>query len=100
MRLIDDLLDALPDGRICDVRIGLHWTAVVAEVDGIERCGLASTLIDGHEHGVADVPQAGQLETFSVLDIARFAQSDRSTMASVGVATINALLPPPTSKLD
>jgi uncharacterized protein (DUF4213/DUF364 family) len=94
MRLIDDLLDALPNGRICDVRIGLHWTAVVAEVDGIRRCGLASTLIDSHAHGVADVPQAGQLETFSALDLARFAQSDRSIMASVGVATINALLPP------
>jgi uncharacterized protein (DUF4213/DUF364 family) len=94
MRLIDDLLDTLPNGRICDVRIGLHWTAVVAEVDGIRRCGLASTLIDDHEHGVADVPQAGQLETFSALDIALFAQSDQSIMASVGVATINALLPP------
>jgi uncharacterized protein (DUF4213/DUF364 family) len=94
MRLIDDLLDTLPNGRICDVRIGLHWTAVVAEADGIRRCGLASTLIDGHEHGVVDVPQAGQLETFSALDLARFAQSDRSTMASIGVATINALLPP------
>ena len=94
MRLIDDLLDTLPNGRICDVRIGLHWTAVVAEVDGIRRCGLASTLVDGHEHGVVDVPQAGQLETFSALDLARFAQSDRSTMASIGVATINALLPP------
>jgi uncharacterized protein (DUF4213/DUF364 family) len=93
MRLIDDLLDALPNGRICDVHIGLHWTAVVAEVDGIRRCGLASTLIDSHEHGVVDVPQAGQLETFSALDLACFAQSDRSIMASIGVATINALLP-------
>ena len=32
MKLLDDLLAALPDGDVLDVCVGLHWTAVVARV--------------------------------------------------------------------
>lgn len=46
MKLIGNLLDVLPAGRVGDVHIGLHWTAVVVEVDGTQRCGLASPLTD------------------------------------------------------
>jgi hypothetical protein len=51
INLIDDLLTALPDGPVKDVRVDAFWTAVVVEVDGVRRCGLASTLRDeNHNH--------------------------------------------------
>ena len=93
--LLRSLISTLPDGRIIQVNIGFHWTAVVIEVNGEERCGLASTLIDVRKpHGEADVPQAGQLEELSGLELAALAQSEYLALTSVGIAAINALLPP------
>ena len=95
MNLLNKLLDTLPDGRIVQVYIGTHWTAVVAEIEGRRRCGLASSLTaEYHRHGETDVPQAGHLETLSGLELAALAQSDQPALASVGVAAINALIPP------
>lgn len=93
MDLLNDLLATLPDGRVAHVNIGLHWTAVVVEVNGQQLCGLASTLHNDHQHGTPDVPQAGEVETLSGLELAAFLQSDQPTLASVGMATLNALLP-------
>jgi len=45
MTLIDALLEDLPDCRIIDVRLGLHWTAVVAEAGGERRCGLSAGML-------------------------------------------------------
>ncbi|MGD8857809.1 MAG: DUF364 domain-containing protein [Chloroflexota bacterium] len=92
--LLDEILDTLLDGWVTSVLIGLHWTAVMAEVGGQRRCGLASTLSGPHRHhGQADVPQAGQLEIRSGAALAALAKADQPTQASVGVAAINALLP-------
>lgn len=92
--LLDYVLKTNFDGRISQVLIGLHWTAVVAEIGGQQRCGLASTLSKPHHyHGVPDVPQAGRLENLSGSALAALAKSDEPILASVGVATINALLP-------
>ena len=92
MKLLDDLLEVIPDGEVIDVRIGLRWTAVVVETDGDRRCGLSSTLSAKHHHtGKPDVLQAGKLQELSAMELAHFARSDRPTLASVGVATINAL---------
>jgi len=91
--LIDDLLATLPDGRVAHINIGLHWTAVVVDVDGQRRCGLASTLHNEHQHGVPDVSQAGELETLSGLDLAAMILGESPTLTSVGAAAINALLP-------
>ncbi|MBN1200508.1 MAG: DUF364 domain-containing protein [Anaerolineae bacterium] len=94
MTLLDDLQAVLTDRAVLDVRIGLHWTAVVVDGDSGRRCGLASTLVKTHEHtGKPDVPQAGALHTLSGLELARLAASDQPTLASVGVAAINALVP-------
>lgn len=93
MELLNDLLAILPDGRVALVNIGLHWTAVVVEVDGQLRCGLASTLHNDHQHGMPDVPQAGELEALSALKLAAFILGDRPTLTSVGAAALNALLP-------
>jgi uncharacterized protein (DUF4213/DUF364 family) len=93
MNLLNDVLATLPDGRVVHVNIGLHWTAVVVEVDDQQRCGLASTLHNEHTHGVADIPMAGELETFSGLALADLIRDGQPLLASVGMAAINALLP-------
>jgi len=87
------VLDTLPDGEVEQVCLGLHWTAVVLEVDGDRRCGLASTLGGNHIHGEPDVPQAGYLESYSGRDLAEMIYSERPLLASVGTAAVNALLP-------
>lgn len=89
-------MDSLPDGEVLDVRIGVHWTAVVVEVGSVRSCGLASTLMVGHGHHdrrQPDIPQAGQLGTFSGRELAELSLLDQLTQASVGVAALNALLP-------
>jgi len=93
MDLLNTLLSTLPNGRVLKVTIGLHWTAVVVEVGGEQRCGLASTLHNDHHHGVPDVIQAGALEELPALELAKFSLGESATMASVGMAAINALLP-------
>ncbi len=90
-----DLLATLPDAEVLDVCIGLHWTAVVVLAEGQKRCGLASTLTGPYAHSAEpDVPQAGELHTLSGLALARLACTSRPPLSSVGVAAINALLPP------
>jgi uncharacterized protein len=94
MPILDQILDSLPSGQVKDVRIGLHWTAVVVETAGETRCGLASTLHGGHSHrNEPDVPQAGDLANRSANELARNATGDAPVMASLGLAAINALLP-------
>lgn len=95
MQMIRDILDTLPDGSVLDVRIGLNWIAVVVEVNGLQRCGLASTLSAGHHHDRQEpnVPQAGFLEMLGARQLAEMALSCNPTQASIGVAAINALLP-------
>jgi len=93
MHLVDQLLAGLPDGEVEEVRIGLHWTAVVVEAHGEPRCGLASTVAGGHEHGTEDVPQAGDLQACSGLELAALIRRDEPALRSVGVAALNALLP-------
>jgi uncharacterized protein (DUF4213/DUF364 family) len=93
MDLLNKLLTTLPDGRVVQVSIGLHWTAVLTEVENQLRCGLATTIHAEHCHGVLDVPQAGKLENQSALELAARINEAHSTMASVGMAAINALLP-------
>ncbi len=96
MELIQSLLENLPDARVVDVRVGLHRTAVVVEKDGRLNCGLGSTLINPQvDHGYPEVPLAGKLTTLGALELAHFALSEQPTMASVGMAALNAILPQP-----
>jgi uncharacterized protein (DUF4213/DUF364 family) len=95
MTLLDKLLAALPDGEVHEVCIGLHWTAVVVQIGDQVRCGLASTLTAPHRHSAEpDVPLAGQLHTRPARELAQLARSEQPIQASIGVATMNALLPP------
>jgi uncharacterized protein (DUF4213/DUF364 family) len=95
MQLIDDLLATLPDVPLREVKVGAFWTAVVVEVDGQPRCGLASTLRDDdhHQRGQAAVRDAGHLIERSALELAELARSGSLMEASIGMAAINALAP-------
>jgi uncharacterized protein (DUF4213/DUF364 family) len=94
MALISNLINTLPNGDISQVIIGLHWTAVVSEIEGHKQCGLASTTAEKHDHhNTPDVPDAGLLENSNSVVLASCAQSDSPVMRSVGVAAINSLIP-------
>jgi hypothetical protein len=96
MKLVDELLAGLPGGSVQDLRVGAFWTAVVVEVKGQERCGLASTLHDGDDHHHDDGPavrEAGHLLGRSARELAELARSYHPMEAAIGMATINALLP-------
>lgn len=94
MQITEDLLTSLPTGTVRDVRIGVFWTAIVTEIDGVLQCGLASTMKGGHRHGSGpEVRDAGNLVGYSAHELAGLALSESSTEASVGIAAINALLP-------
>lgn len=97
MGVIDELLASLQEARVLEVTIGLNWTAVVMEAASEPRCGLASTLVGDHTHGGPPrVPWAGGLQDLPGRQLAEFAREEgRETLASVGVAAINALLPAP-----
>ena len=93
-KLIADLLHDLPSGEIIDVCIGLHWTAVVADVGGVLSCGLASTLrSDLHNHGEPTIPTAGNLIGMPATELAANLKSEHPTRSSLGLAALNALLP-------
>ncbi len=91
---IPRLLASLPRyGIIADVRIGTHWTVVVAETPAGRRAGLAATLIvHDLEHGRPAVRDAGRLIGRDARTLAELALSDSLTERSLGFAAINALL--------
>jgi hypothetical protein len=87
------VLARLPDGTVCDVRVGVHWTAVVVETHGRMACGLAATQVPA-EHEGPTVAAAGRLIEHTGLELAGLIRSSSPTEASIGLAAINALLPP------
>jgi len=96
MPVIETLLATLPQGIVRAVRVGVFWTAVVAEVDGQRRCGLASTMVgpdDHHHSGAADVAAAGRLLEQTAGELAALATASSLLEVSIGMAAINALLP-------
>jgi len=87
------ILNSLSDKKIVKVRIGLKWTAVVVDRDGEQQCGLASTLAEDHHHtGEPTIPDPGELESLSALDLAGWIKSEIPLRRSLGCAAINALL--------
>jgi len=96
MDIFERIIPSLPEGRVISVNIGLFWIAVVVEQNGIQRCGLAATLSNCEfEHArLPAVEEAGQIEQRSALELANWVFSKSYTEVGVGLATINALLPP------
>lgn len=94
--LMESILATLPDGVTHTVRIGAFWTAVVAEVEGRLRCGLAATLRGDdqyHYDGGPSVVDAGRLDAISPLTLAQLIRSPRPLESTIGTAALNALLP-------
>ncbi len=88
------ILNNLPDFPVREVRIGLHWTAVVVEKDSGLQCGLASTLGEEHHHtGQPIIPDSGKLESYPARELASWIESEIPLRRSLGCAAINALLP-------
>ncbi|MBN1487642.1 MAG: DUF4213 domain-containing protein, partial [Anaerolineae bacterium] len=82
--------------KALDIRIGGHWTGVALDSNGTTKAGLSSTLgggdSDHHHGGQKPVRDAGRLLDYKVQDLAALAKSSSLLEASVGFATINALL--------
>ncbi|MBN1146588.1 MAG: DUF364 domain-containing protein [Anaerolineales bacterium] len=94
MEILEEILRSLPDGEVQDVRIGKHWTAVVAESNGVQRCGLASNPIKDLDLAAADRDEYLAIrQQRSALELSKLALRHGSFVASVGMAAINALLP-------
>ncbi len=93
--LFDQLLPTLPNGRLLSINIGANWTAVVVEVNGETRCGLAATMNEAST-GVTKLPvpmDTGNLTHFAANNLAKLVFSSKPSEISIGMAAINALLP-------
>ncbi len=93
MIILPELLASIQDLPVLDVRIGVHWTAVVVERGGHSQAGLAATLEGVHEHKREPVvPFAGELTRYSSKELAGWALESQPLRVSIGLATINACL--------
>lgn len=100
MPILDSLLEVVADNAAAadpvDLCIGAHWTVAVVKLKGEVRAGLSSTLHGGdddHHHGKRPpVRDAGHLLERTVGEWAALARSESVLEASIGLATINALL--------
>lgn len=89
------LQPTLQEGTTRAVYVGLYWTAVVVEIAGEQRCGLAATIGDESHHFTNEpaIPQAGFLNSIPAHELASWIQSPNLSQVSIGMAAINALLP-------
>jgi len=94
-QLFAQLTAGLEAGHIQDVTMGLHWTMVTAQVGEELRAGLATTMpgIAHHHRDWPDVRQPGHLAERDARDLAALVTSRSPVERSIGLATINALLP-------
>jgi hypothetical protein len=96
MELFHRILSTLEDGEVVDVTVGIFFTAVTVRQKGRLRCGLSATMTnpDLEYKRQPMVTEAGGLERLSARGLAGMFFSSSVTEASIGLAAINALLPP------
>jgi len=76
-----------------EIRVGPYWTAVAVERAGELRGGLSTTMHnDAHPHVRPPVEKAGSLLGLTAEQLVGLARSSSLVEASIGMATINALL--------
>jgi uncharacterized protein (DUF4213/DUF364 family) len=95
MGINNALIQTLLPGKILAVQIGFSRTAILAETDDGIRCGLAATLSNQEyvNHCQPAVQNAGHLHEMHYTDLASMIESPSFTEVSIGLATINTLLP-------
>lgn len=95
MNLKDKLLQSLLPGKVLAVQVGVTRAAVLVETEDGIRCGLAATLSNPEldHNSRPPVMNAGYLHGMRCVELAGLIESPSFTEASVGLATINALLP-------
>ena len=95
MSITDALQQEIVEGEILAVQVGLWRTAVLAKTENGIRCGLAASLSnqDARNKKLFAVKDAGRLHTKGYRELAAMIDSTSQTEASIGFATINALLP-------
>jgi hypothetical protein len=99
--LIDEVFEHVASkatGRfVNDLRVGLGYVAVTLD-DG--SCGLAYTFRDEGGEGCCVLPQAGTLTGQPAVNIALMAKSRDAIPAALGLATLNALIQPPSDAVE
>ncbi|MEA4908759.1 MAG: DUF364 domain-containing protein [Anaerolineaceae bacterium] len=95
MTIARRLQSELIPGEILSVQVGMSRTAVLARTGEGIRCGLAATLSNPEfsHHRRPSVIQAGHLHRLEYTQLAAMVESPSYTEVSIGLATINALLP-------
>ncbi|MBN2320541.1 MAG: DUF364 domain-containing protein [Acidobacteria bacterium] len=83
--------------KAADIRIGLGYTAVLLE-DG--RCGVAYTLHEQEYESCCVVPEAGKLTGRDVSELISWIKKPDETACAVGLAAVNAILPPPDEAVE
>jgi uncharacterized protein (DUF4213/DUF364 family) len=93
--LNENLIRSLLPGKVLAVQVGISRTAIMVETEDGIRCGLAATLSNPEfQHPFQpSVRNAGQLHEMQSTDLASLVESPSFTEVSIGLATINALLP-------
>lgn len=96
MELFHRIISTLEDGEVVDVSVGIFFSAVTVRQNGRLRCGLSATMTnpDLEYKRQPMVNDAGGLERFTARELAGMFYSSSVTEASIGLAAINALLPP------
>jgi uncharacterized protein len=91
----ENLIESLLPGKILAVQVGPNRTAVLVETDDGICCGLAATLSNPEfDHKLhPSVREAGDLHKLNPADLAGLIESHSFAEVSIGLATINALLP-------
>ena len=97
MKILQQVIDSLPGGTISEIHTGECWNAVVVETDGAVQCGMASTPpdtadLEGKQPAVLH-EMTSALIGKPAKEVCRLAFDTERRRASIGVATINALLP-------
>jgi uncharacterized protein len=94
MSILQEVIESLPDGSITDIHLGENWNAVLAQVDGRLSCGLASVPGDAETLSRKELDNLiGTLKIKTSRELCHLAIQKELRQASVGVATMNALLP-------
>ncbi|HQE98224.1 MAG TPA: DUF364 domain-containing protein [Anaerolineae bacterium] len=94
-RIVHEVAPVAAEATPVEVLVGAYWTLTTISHRGTLYAGLASTLGGGDEHhhgGGHPLRQAGHLLELPVTALADLARSANLLEASVGMATLNALL--------